>query len=244
MKSVTLLLVLALTVFLSLGVCQSADAVDPGAITGELLVYFSEHDGTTDSVTLDLGGVLTPTGTLTSTLDLTNPLNSYEVFDFKTGTVREEVDTILDCDLFQTLGIDPIRMHATETGTFFVVDSFFDIDTGLFSYEITTELRGTVVVPPGSPFEGWIWTNKKTQTVSVSGSVGPDGTVTATVSKSWETKDAEIEDPIGGTIYITQGRGSGLLSTTPVPEPSTLLLLLSSALVVVVGLLRRRARTR
>ena len=60
MKSLTLVLVLALTVFL--GVCPSAGAAP---LTGQFLAYFSEHDGTTDSITIDLGAGPMETGPLT-----------------------------------------------------------------------------------------------------------------------------------------------------------------------------------
>ncbi len=230
---------LALTVTLGIGVVAQT-AVAQGPLEGVVKFYFSEHDGTTNSITIDLGAGPVATGPLITTLDLTFPENSFEAFDFDNMTVVEEVDVLLTNDLLKAAGLDPIKIHAVERGTF-VVNEVVEGPDG-FLYDISTTLSGHVVVPPGSPFEGWTWINAKEQTVSAGVSVDPDGTVTGTVSKSWSTKDASVVSPDlgGGSItYPIEGLGNAKLSTSPVPEPSSLFLL-SSALIGIAVLRRRR----
>lgn len=201
--------------------CGTAEAIP---ITGTRTLFFHEHQGTGPSITLDIGGTAYETGTITYTLDLTNPLNSFETFDYDTLTVLEESDFIVTAPLFDTLGIDPVKLHVVETGTFTVL-SPIDPDPGEYDFILETDLTGTAIVPPGSIFSSWTWTNKKKQKIKGGVRIGPDGEPEGEVG--WEkeiTAEGTATDP-GGTMYAMNFDGSGRLEVAPVPEPSTLLLL-------------------
>jgi hypothetical protein len=135
----------ALGAILALGIATGANAL---ALTGQFTGYFSSHESCTQSVDIPIGGAIVPTGTLYTRLDLTHPENSYEVIDFDNMTVREEVDTILDSSLLQKMGISPLRIHSTLTGTF-TITSLTQPSADTVLFELETHLSGDVLLPPG-----------------------------------------------------------------------------------------------
>jgi hypothetical protein len=200
------------------------DTAEAIPITGTYTPFFHELQGTVSSIEVNIGGTSYSTGPITYTLDLINPLNSFEVFNFDTLTVREEADFLITCPLFDTLGIAPEKVHAVETGTFSIL-SPIDPEPGEHFFNIETNMGGSLVVPPGSIFSGWTWTNRTKQSVGGYGKINPDGSTEVGVCwRKEKGSDGIVTDP-SGTIQDVTFDGTGRLCPKPVPEPATLLLL-------------------
>jgi len=224
-----------LSMFLWLSLISTAEAIP---LTDSRTLYFHEHQGSSPSITLEIGGTDFETGTITYILDVTNPLNSFETFNYDTLTVLEESDFLVTAPLFSTLGISSVKVHVVETGTFTIL-SPIDPLPGEHDFILETDLLGTVIVPPGSIFSDWTWTNTKKQKVYGKGKVGPDGKPEEEFG--WEkeiTAQGTATDP-SGRMYGMNFDGTGRLEQTPVPAPSALLLV-GSGLAGVVGLRRKR----
>jgi hypothetical protein len=227
-------------------------------LTGKTKAFFIEHEGTLDSIQVDINGELFDTGPITFSLDLTSPENSFEIFDFDTLTVIEKSDFLVTTPLFGTLGIEPVRVQVVETGTFEVL-SPINPQLGGQNFEIITDLTGTVIVPDGSVFAGYKWTNKKRQRVGGYARVNGDGKVEGGVCWTKEIAGrGRIESPpsptttgiaqAGGIVQERDFLGSGLLAgedvreTCRVPEPTSTLSLLALGTLGAASTLKRKLK--
>ena len=199
-------------------------------LTGEMKLYYHDITFTVPSFSINLNGDSYETGDITAELDLTNPLNSFELYNFDTMTVTQELDIILNAPFFEEIGVDPIKLHTVETGSFEIITPT-DPDPGSIDEIILmSDLTGNIELSTDSFFDGWIWTNKKNGKVEVGAGVEVDDEGRThgkcEIKATWEFDDhfGTITDPDGNS-YSAPFTGDGTGSFCPVPEPATTLLL-------------------
>lgn len=194
------------------------------APSGSLTTYFHQHDGDANSINIDLGGGSVSTGPISFELNPSDP-NSYEIFNFDTMTVIEESDVLVSAPGLGLVGGNRLAVHISEAGTITSIDPNTFIPGVETYFEMTTDLTGEIIIPPGSPFEGFTWTNEKIQILRGYITIDEDGRIE--IGFEWVKEIAvsgEITPPGQDPIPLDIA-GIGLLRSYPAPDLCDYLLL-------------------
>ena len=194
-------------------------------LTGGALDFYQSFQGTLSAVDVDLGFGPVSTGTISYTLDTTNPSAQQFAFNFDTLTATADLDLLVDFPLLATLGLQPLPIHVSESGP--IISGVPDLPSGPQELTFEALLTGGGTIGPGSLFSGFVYSNINDTNTTKNVNVEAGGTFNETINGGGNIKiQATITQP-GGTPKPTSGTGNFGIGPKPIPEPSTWLMMLT-----------------
>lgn len=219
---------------------DSANAQQSVPLAGSLTTYFSKYQSNIDSFLLPIQGQFFPSGPVTLTLDLSDPVRQVNIFDFDKRLQTVSVDLILIAPALQALGFKNMRLHIDETGPINALTPEIVISGATQNVCINSTLDSTGIIGLGL-LEGWAFAGRKGDPngpgqgcpkwrVAATGHV-VDMTPSITDNMTGATT-ASLTSPNGLQVIPLSGTFSARYDISPVPESSTCLLLMTGGILL------------